>query len=360
MSEGDQPKDQDGPAAETRESRPSANGLFLRAFLSAIVAVGVLVLGALAYGVGAYRAAGPADEPTIVELKRGTGVAGIAEKLSQEGVITNPLLFQVAVKVRGLTASLKAGRYAIPEAASLAEVIDILEKGDTIAYRLTIPEGLTSYEIVQLLRDDDRLSGEITEIPAEGTLLPETYFVDAEGDRQMLLDRMREEQQAVIDELWPERDPDLPFETVEEAITLASIVEKETGVAGERALVAGVFVNRLNQGIKLQSDPTIIYGIKLGEGGLGRRIRRSEINTATDYNTYHIDGLPPGPICNPGREAIAAALHPVETDYLFFVADGSGGHAFAETYQEHLENAARWRALRDAPASSSSSGETAP
>lgn len=286
---------------------------------------------------------GPAAQETIVLLPRGSGLIAIANQLEAAGVVSDARVFRIWVTIDGGDRELQAGEYAIPAGASMLDIYERLREGDTIQYLVTAPEGRTSAQIVRILNANPVLTGEITDIPAEGTLLPETYSFHRGDTRQDILDRMRADQQDLIDALWPDRADDLPFDTPEEAIILASIVEKETGVASERPLVASVFVNRLRRGIRLESDPTIIYGITQGEP-LGRGIRRSELDNADNpYNTYFVDGLPPTPIANPGRDAIAAVLDPPDTDYLFFVADGTGGHAFAETYREHQRNVANWR-----------------
>jgi UPF0755 protein len=288
---------------------------------------------------------GPAQSETVVTLPRGAGLIAIANLLEREGVIENGDIFRAWVTIDGGDRDLQAGEYAIPARASILDIYDQLREGQTLSYPVTVPEGRTSAMIVRILDASDALTGIIEETPAEGSLLPETYFVQRGTTRQEVLDRMRADQQALIDQLWPGRADDLPFDTPEEAIILASVVEKETGVASERPLVASVFVNRLRRGMRLESDPTIIYGISGGEP-LGRGIRRSELdNDQNPYNTYFVDGLPPTPIANPGRDAIAAVLNPPDTDFLFFVADGSGGHAFAETYREHQRNVANWRRI---------------
>ncbi len=211
--------------------------------------------------------------------------------------------------------------------------------------RVTVAEGRTSWEIVELLKATAELEGEIGAVPSEGVLAPNTYFFQKGETRQDILDRMAQAQQTALDELWEGRAEDLPISTPEEALVLASIVEKETGLADERPEVAAVFINRLRRGMRLQSDPTIIYGITEGKGPLGRGIRRSEIDRKTRWNTYQIDGLPPTPIANPGRDAIAAVLNPPDSDYLYFVADGTGGHAFSKSLAEHNRNVANWRRI---------------
>lgn len=288
---------------------------------------------------------GPHQEEIVVTLPRGDGLIAIANRLEQYGVIDSADVFRVWVTIDGGDRELQAGEYAIPAGASMADIYEQLREGDTIQYLVTAPEGRTSAQIVRILNESEVLTGEIAEIPPEGTLLPETYSFHRGDSRQDILDRMRADQQALLNELWPGRADDLPFDTPEEAIILASIVEKETGVAAERPLVASVFVNRLRRGMRLESDPTIIYGITQGEP-LGRGIRRSELdNDRNPYNTYFITGLTPTPIANPGRDAIEAVLNPPQADYLFFVADGTGGHAFAESYREHQRNVAAWRRI---------------
>ena len=240
---------------------------------------------------------------------------------------------------------LKAGSYEIPERASIRSVIDILAEGRTVTHRVTIPEGLTSHQIVERLRADPNLTGEITEVPPEGSLLPETLILQRGAPRQAVIDSLRAEMRKLMEKLWAQRQKDLPFKTWEEAIILASIVEKETGRNDERERVAAVFINRLRQNMRLQSDPTILYGISAGKTVWNRPILRSEIVQKTSHNTYQIDGLPPTPICNPGRAAIEAVLNPASTKDLYFVADGNGGHVFAETLKEHNANVQKWRAI---------------
>ncbi len=319
---------------------------FLRAFLL------ICVLAAAGVGYGAwhvwsrFEAAGPPSAfgttETVVALPRGTGLNRIADTLEEQGVIDNSLIFRAGVMYYGKASQLKAGEYAIPTGASPRQIMDILIEGKAIVYKLTLPEGLTTAMILDLVARHPSLEGTISRAPAEGALLPETYVFNRGMPRDELIARMESDHRAVIDDLWEKRVANLPIATKEEAIVLASIVEKETGIASERPLVAGVFINRLRKGMKLQSDPTIIYGLTKGVP-LGRGIRRSEIDKATPYNTYVINGLPPTPIANPGRESIAAVLNPAPTDALFFVADGTGGHVFAATLAEHERNVANWR-----------------
>ena len=287
------------------------------------------------------------EEPELC-LPRGAGVQNIAEALEREGVISNALLFRLGAKVQGAERSLKAGEYAIPAGASMAEVLDRIRRGEVVQRKITVAEGLTSYDIVQLVNAAEMLEGEIAEIPPEGSLAPETYFYERGESRAEVIARMRAAQASALDALWEKRAEGLPIETKEEALILASIVEKETGVPEERPRVASVFVNRLRKRMRLQTDPTVIYGITLGKGPLDRPIRRSDLNAKTPYNTYQIDGLPPTPIANPGRAAIEAVLNPAQTDDLYFVADGTGGHVFAKTLAEHNKNVRAWRKIEAA------------
>ncbi|MCG8443225.1 MAG: endolytic transglycosylase MltG [Caulobacterales bacterium] len=337
--------------ADGRKS-PGRSGGALYAFLWTALGLAVLCAGAIVYAyvwaVTEFERPGPSAQETVVELPRGSGLIAIAARLEREGIISDDLLFRAVVTLEGGERDLKAGEYAVPAGASMREVFALLLEGDVIEYQITAAEGLTSAMIVELLRASDLLSGDIDVMPSEGSLLPETYRLSRGADRQELLNRMADAQSEVIDELWRHRSPDLPFDTIEQALILASIVEKETGVASERERVASVFVNRMRRGMRMESDPTIIYGITKGYP-LGRGIRRSELDDEDNpYNTYVIRGLPPTPICNPGTAAIAAVLNPAETSDLYFVADGSGGHAFATNYQEHQRNVRQWRQIERA------------
>jgi UPF0755 protein len=297
---------------------------------------------------GPYAANGGAE--TIVAIPMGTGLNQAAAILEHEGVVNDGIVFRIGVLINRKAAALKAGEYAIPSGASPSQIMNILIEGKSIVYKLTLAEGLTSAMIVDLVRGHPILTGDVVEIPAEGSLLPETYIFDRGMTRADLLKKMQDDHAKVLDELWEKRAPNLPFTTKQEAVTLASIVEKETGVPDERPRVAAVFVNRLRKGMKLQSDPTIIYGLTKGVP-LGRGIRQSELDKATPYNTYVITGLPPTPIANPGKASLAAVLNPAQTEDLFFVADGTGGHAFAATIAEHEKNVQKWRELERQAAS---------
>ncbi len=247
---------------------------------------------------------------------------------------------------RSKTTALKAGEYQFPKAASMAEIMDMLIEHKAIQHRITVAEGLTSDMALGIVNADPVLEGSATVTP-EGSLLPETYLFERGTTRAEILSRMHKAQEAVLSELWPKRKKGLPFQTIEDALKLASIIEKETGAAAERPRIAAVFVNRLKNGMRLESDPTIIYGLTKGVA-LGHPLRQSELDTPNPYSTYQIDGLPPTPICNPGRDAIAAVLSPPDSEELFFVADGSGGHVFAKTLAEHARNVAQWRKVQRA------------
>ncbi|MFQ5563472.1 MAG: endolytic transglycosylase MltG [Parvularculaceae bacterium] len=314
-------------------------------FFSGLLALAVIA--AAAGGYIAYRETmrpGPLKEDTVVLLESGASVSRITEQLDEAGALRRPELFIAAVRVRGAQGALKAGEYEIPAGASIMEIIDILISGKSILHYFTAIEGLTTAQILALIDENEVLAGETTLAPAEGELLPETYAFSRGETRDGMIRRMMNAQNAVLDELWDGRALELPFSTRAEAIILASIIEKETSLPEERARIAAVFVNRLKKNMRLESDPTVIYGLTGGEP-LGRGLRVSELKKETPYNTYLVRGLPPTPIANPGRHSIEAALNPAETDDLFFVADGSGGHAFASTLREHEANVARWRRI---------------
>ncbi len=309
------------------------------------IVLGVIALGGLAYFEQRLARPGPSEAPVVVVLPKGSGVVAIGQALEKAGAIENANIFRLATRYRGKGRDLRFGEYEFSAGASVDQIIDQIVRGDVVQRRVTVAEGKTSWEIAKLLNENEELQGDPVEAPPEGVLAPDTYFFQKGETRADLLNRMQEAQATTLAELWEGRAENLPLDTPEDALILASIVEKETGLAGERPQVAAVFVNRLRQGIRLQSDPTIIYGITEGKGPLGRGIRRSEIDRKTDWNTYQIDGLPKTPIANPGLDAIAAVLNPPETEFLFFVADGTGGHAFASTLAEHNRNVARWRQI---------------
>lgn len=316
--------------------------------LALVVLLAVVGASGLYYLDRSFSAPGPlapsGAQETVVLLERGQGLSAIARKLKGAGVIESAFLFKLGVLKQGAARDLKAGEYAIPAAASMDAILRLLREGRVVLHKLTIPEGLTTAQALRLVAADLVLKGELGEAPGEGALMPDTYLFSRGETRASLVKRMMAARQSFLEEAWAGRAEDVPLKTPAEAMILASIVEKETGIAAERPRVAAVFINRLKRGMRLQSDPTIIYGLTGGEP-LNRGIRVSEIARATPYNTYQIDGLPPTPICNPGREAIAAVLNPPKTKDLFFVADGTGGHAFAATQAEHAKNIAKWRAI---------------
>jgi UPF0755 protein len=373
----------------------AANGLSLLIVLAIALAV------AVGWGQRQWTAEGPLDEAVFFEVPRGASLRTVSEDLAEAGAVSSAMIFRLGTEYADRAGDLRFGSYEIPAGASMETVLEIVTAGgpssfryaatyvlriegtgelrlrerlpgtgeivelatfsyeegvpevytDLVAneqitvYRVAIPEGLTSWQIVQGLNEADFLTGEVVDIPAEGSLAPDTYEVRRGIDRNELLARMRTSQEAILAEVWQGRVEGLPIETPEEALILASIIEKETSVPDERRQVASVFVNRLNRGMRLQTDPTVIYGVTNGRGVLGRGIRQSELRDENPWNTYVIDGLPPTPIANPGRAAIEAAVNPDTTPYIFFVADGTGGHAFSETLEEHNRNVAIWRQI---------------
>ncbi|MCT8329235.1 endolytic transglycosylase MltG [Albidovulum sediminis] len=369
-------------------------------FLSIAVVVLVVVAGVVAWAQRQYVGPGPLADAICYKVPSGAKLWQVAEGLEEKGAVASAYIFKVGADYEGKAGGLKAGSYLIGPGASMQEIVGIVAGsgrstcGTEINYRIgvaavdiivreldaatnryvervkfdpavdavpqdyvdlaedsdaririTLAEGVTSWQVVEALKRADFLTGEAGDVPAEGYLKPDSYEVRRGSERGALLAEMGQRQRAAIDALWAERSPDLPYDTPEEALVMASIVEKETGVPEERPVVASVFVNRLRQGMRLQTDPTVIYGLTEGRGVLGRGIRQSELKKETPYNTYVIDGLPPTPIANPGEESIRAALNPAETKYLFFVADGTGGHVFAETLEEHNANVAKWREI---------------
>jgi UPF0755 protein len=310
--------------------------------LVAMIGVGA----AYYYGEQKLEAPGPLQEDKIVNIPARAGMADIADVLQREGVIdNNRWAFIGAVLALKARSGLKPGEYSFQKYASLRDVIGTIVEGKVVQHSVTIPEGLTSEQIVARLSDNDIFAGSVREVPREGTLLPETYKFPRGTTREQVIQRMQQAQKRALAEIWERRSTDIPLKSPDQLVTLASIVEKETGKPDERSRVAAVFVNRLRQKIKLQSDPTIIYGLVGGKGTLGRPIKRSEIAQPSPYNTYVIDGLPPGPISNPGRASLEAAANPARTRDLFFVADGTGGHAFTETYDQHQKNVAKLRSM---------------
>ncbi|MEM0986838.1 MAG: endolytic transglycosylase MltG [Pseudomonadota bacterium] len=337
-------------------------GLVSLVFLLAILAMAIGG-GGWAWLQSKVSAEGPSLEQVVYTVERGDTLVGIAADLEAQGVITDARAMRIKARIDGTSGAIKAGTFEIPAGASIADVLDLMVEGDVIQHRVTIPEGLTTAQILRLLEAEPVLTGALPdEPPAEGSLLPDTYLVDAGTPRSALLERMAAAQDDVLARLWETRAPAIPIGAPEEAVILASIVEKETGKAGERALVAGLFTNRLRRGMRLQSDPTVIYGVSKGEPlmnarGQRRTLFRSELDRETPWNTYQIDGLPRTPICNPGRDAIAAVLDPPDTDYIFFVADGTGGHVFSKTLAEHNRAVADYRRFERAEIARERSGD---
>jgi len=363
--------------------------------------VAIFLLGGLIlWGQTEYSAEGPLEEQICLRVERGSNVNRVSKTLEDQGAITSGVLLRVGMDYADLTGDLKAGSYLVPAKSTMKDIADIITRGgastcgteivyrigvtqlsnlvreldpatstyiekakfDPAAeeapaeyldvrdradtrFRIAVAEGVTSWQIVEGLKRISLLDGDVSEVPAEGSLAPQSYEVKKGDKREELLAEMAERQDSILAEAWENRVEGLPVNSPEEALILASLIEKETGVAEERRQVASVFVNRLRLGMKLQTDPAVIYGITLGQGVLGRGLRRSELRAATPYNTYVIDALTPTPIANPGRASIEAALDPDSTDYIFFVADGTGGHAFAVTLAEHNANVARWRQI---------------
>jgi len=317
----------------------------LRVYLALCLFAAIASVLVLAWGVSRFQAAGPHQQTQRIVIPKGSGMGQIAAVLKARGLVHNGLVFRLAMRLRGSTLRVQAGEYDVPARASMARIAALLESGEVVLHDITIPEGLTSQQIIDLLMATPVLVGSV-DVPPEGSLLPETYRVERGMARAALIAKMQAAQTRLIGELWPERDDNLPLATPREAVILASIVEKETGLVEERKQVAAVFINRLNRNMRLQSDPTIIYGLVGGEGALGRPIRSSEIKGDTPYNTYRIKGLPPTPIANPGAAALAAVLQPAQSDALYFVADGTGGHVFAPDLAGHNRNVAKWRQIQ--------------
>ncbi|WP_170564591.1 endolytic transglycosylase MltG [Ruegeria atlantica] len=366
-----------------------------------LLIVGLFLMGGLVvWGQSQYKAEGPLETAICLQVRSGSNMTRVSQQLEDDGAISSAMIFRMAADYSDKSQQLKAGSFLVREGASMEQIIDEItssgastcgseieyrigvtriqtrvreldpatlefveiasfdvtdeeipaeytqkrEEADT-RYRVSVAEGVTSWQVAQGLQSIESLTGEIAEIPAEGMLAPDSYELAPGDDRTAVLQAMQDKQQLRINAVWENRQSDLPISSPEEMLILASIIEKETGVPNERGQVASVFVNRLEQGMKLQTDPTVIYGVTKGQGTLGRGLRRSELRRATPWNTYVIDGLPPTPIANPGLASLEAAVAPEETNFVFFVADGTGGHAFAETLQEHNRNVAKWREI---------------
>jgi UPF0755 protein len=333
-----------------KPKRRRRNGLIeiVNGLLSLLV-IGMLVVGGLLlFGLNRFYSASDIEQPTQFLVEKGSGLGLVAERLETQGLISNRMIFQaggVALKKQG---QLQQGMFEIPAHASMADILELFTEGKPIPFGVSVPEGFTSWQVAERVKNAAQLVGELTAVPPEGSLLPDTYNYTPGDTRQSVVDRMLEAQKKALAEIWANRDPDLPLKTPEELVTLASVVEKETGLASERPLVAAVFVNRLKKHMRLQSDPTTIYGLTNGQGPLGRGLKKSEIEAKTPYNTYQIDGLPAGPIANPGIESMKAVANPAKSDALYFVAAGpspSDGHLFAATYAEHRKNVAKYREI---------------
>lgn len=370
--------------------------------LSLFIVVLILAVGMIAWGKKQYTGPGPLAQAICLRVEKGSNFSRVADNLADQGAISSPSIFRLGVNYSDKGSALKAGSFLVDEGASMEQIVDLVTRGGASTcgtevlyrigvlsaemqvreldpatqnykitaefkpaelegaapeayakvrqdsdtrYRIAVAEGVTSWQIVDSLKRADFMAGQVADVPAEGSLAPDSYEVKTGADRAALLADMQAKQAKILEDAWAARAPDLPYDSAEDALIMASIVEKETGLAEERRQVASVFVNRLRRPMRLQTDPTVIYGITRGQGALGRGLRQSELRRETPYNTYVIDGLPPTPIANPGKAAIEAALNPDSTDYIFFVADGTGGHAFATTLDEHNRNVAKWREI---------------
>ncbi|WP_298836404.1 endolytic transglycosylase MltG [uncultured Roseobacter sp.] len=368
--------------------------------VTALIVLLFLMGGVILWGQRQYQGAGPLAEAVCVQVDRGTNMRRVSEQLEDQGAVSSATLFRIGADYAEKSSLLKAGSYLVEPGASMSQIVDTVTRGGASTcgtevvyrvgvnrvnvqlrelnptsgrfeelasfnpaedatpevyvdrkgsagtrFRIALAEGVTSWQVVESLKAMDVLEGEVAELPPEGALAPDSYEVRPGDTRGEVVARMADAQAARVAEVWETRAEDLPVQTPEELLVLASIIEKETGVAEERGQVASVFVNRLNRGMRLQTDPTVIYGVTEGRGVLGRGLRQSELRAATPWNTYVIEGLPPTPIANPGLASLEAAARPLETPYIFFVADGTGGHAFAETLQEHNRNVAEWRKI---------------
>lgn len=348
------------PPRRSREAR-SQLVIFLNFVMSMITLVTIAAVAIVYYAFHEYRQPGPLEQDTTFLVREGAGINEIAAGLERRGIISQARIFSGVTKFLLDGQTLRHGEYAIKANASMLDVMELLKSGKSIQYSVTLPEGLTVKQMFRRLAADQVLEGDLpVELPPEGSLRPDTYKFTRGNKRAAIVEQMKAAQARLLDEVWEKRDKDLPLSSKEELLILASIVEKETGKADERPQVASVFLNRLRKGMRLQSDPTIVYGLWGGDGKpADRELTRADIEKATPYNTYVIKGLPPTPIANPGRAALEAVANPSRTDYLYFVADGTGGHAFATTLEEHNENVRRWRKLQ-AEARQNGGQETAP
>lgn len=321
--------------------------VFLNFMVSISLFLAVAAGVAFYFGKREFNGPGPATVTTIFTVKKNAGLSEIARQLENQGLISDSRIFSVGVRAYGNETRLRSGEYSIKAHASMRDIMDLMKSGKSLLYSLTIPEGLTVEQAFQRVAENDVLVGPMPEkMPPEGSLITDTELFPRGTTREEIIDKMIADQKRMVQSIWEKRDPDLPLKNISEFVTLASIVEKETGIADERPLVAAVFINRLRKGMRLQSDPTIIYGLFGGKGKpAGRPLFQSDLDKPTPYNTYLIDGLPPTPIANPGRAALEAVANPAKSDALYFVADGSGGHVFSATLKEHNENVKRWRQI---------------
>ena len=348
------------PPKRSRASR-SQIVVFMNFLVSSAMLL-VLAAGVAVYvGKSEFDGPGPSTTTANFMVRPNTGVIDIAEQLERRGLISDSRIFRLGVRAYGNDSALKAGEYEIQAGASMRDIMDLLKSGKSVLASLTIPEGLTVEQAFQRIAEHDALTGDMpAELPPEGSLAADTQRFTRGATRQQIIDKMLADQKRLVEGIWNRRVNGLPLADINEFVTLASIVEKETGRGDERSRVAAVFINRLNKGMRLQSDPTILYGLFGGKGRpADRAILQSDIDKPTPYNTYAIDGLPPTPIANPGRAALEAVANPSKTDDLYFVADGTGGHVFAETLEEHNENVARWRAFERKQAEEAAKAEAA-
>ncbi|MDZ5696292.1 endolytic transglycosylase MltG [Chelativorans sp. M5D2P16] len=338
---------QKGTPPPPRRSRGSRNQfvVFMNFVLSCVVFLVVVAGAAFYFGKREFDGRGPSTTTETVMIRPNTGVREIADMLERRGLISDARIFLLGVRAYDADSNLKAGEYEIKAGASMHEIMKLLESGKSVLYSLTLPEGLTVEQVFERVANTEELSGELPEeLPPEGSLAADTLRFTRGLSRKEVIEKLHAHQEELVESIWERRAEGLPIDDIQEFVTLASIVEKETGIADERPRVAAVFLNRLERGMRLQSDPTIVYGLFGGKGKPAERpIYRSDLEKETPYNTYLIDGLPPTPIANPGRAALEAVANPSVTDELYFVADGTGGHVFAETLEEHNENVARWR-----------------
>ena len=343
-------------------SRKSAFKRVVRSLFIIALVTSVIAGGAIVFAYSQFTEKGPLVANTVYQVNQGMKRSEIGAELQDAGIVNSAGIFTAAAFVRyALGTRLKAGEYEFPPQASIEQVLNIITSGRVKTYKLTVPEGWTTEMALARITENDVLTGEVTAMPVEGAIMPETYLFPRGRTRQKIVDEMQAAQTKMLDEVWSKRSVSDTVKTKEQAVTLASIVEKETAIPEERPLIASVFHNRLKQGMRLQSDPTIIYGLVGGKGKLDRGLTKDDVDSDTAYNTYKIDGLPPGPIANPGRASLEAVLNPPDTGYLYFVADGSGGHAFAKTLDEHNANVAKWRAIESSlPALPTTVASTAP